>query len=183
MLIVAAKKLPAPSKLHTLEQLGKATMTRGGDVYQTFNHHYSLISGLEAEEDASAKTAKKDKPVKKKIAENVQPVQKAAPAPVPKRQLQESDMFMAAFDDTPKKVPPAKKLKINKVVKVVQPDVPDGGDATSPVVKSEFDVSFLFKRYSATIFYNINLIQLIFRSNPRRAPPSPSQKRLLSRFQ
>lgn len=50
-------------------------------------------------------------------------------------------MFMAAFDDAPKKTPPVKKLKVNKVVKVVQPDVPDG-DATSPTIKSEFDVSF-----------------------------------------
>lgn len=63
------------------------------------------------------------------------------PAPAPKRTLVSSDMFLAAFDDVDKK-PTVKKLKVNKVVKVVQPDVPASREPVPVLnVKSEWEVS------------------------------------------
>lgn len=58
----------------------------------------------------------------------------------PKRSLQESDMFLAAFDTQDKKAAGTKRLKANKVVKILQPDVPTNKEVA---VKSDFNVSFI----------------------------------------
>jgi hypothetical protein len=98
-----------------------------------------LFSGLEGDDDASTSPTviKKDKPVIKKSDQPVMIPPK--PTPPPKRVLQQSDMFLAAFGDD-KKAPAPKKLKINKVTKVVQPNVPSGNSETTSI-KSEWDVS------------------------------------------
>lgn len=90
---------------------------------------------MEGDESSTTLTlvgAKKEKSVKKAAATPKQP------PPVTKRQLEQSSDFMAAFDDADKKTPAPKKLKINKTVKVVQPNVPD---AASTTIKSEVHVS------------------------------------------
>jgi hypothetical protein len=97
------------------------------------------LSGLEGDDDTPV--VKKTEVPKKKtsqspVLENVTAPKSTTP---PKRVLQQSDVFMAAFDDVEKKPPAKKKMKINKVVKVLQPDVPE---KNSPTVKSEWDVSY-----------------------------------------
>lgn len=104
-----------------------------------------LILGLEGDDESAASptSIKKEKtaPIKKKSDQPTIPPKLTVP---PKRNLQQSDMFLAAFGDGVKSVPAPKKLKVNKVTKVVQPNVPVGAETTTSI-KSECDVSLKYK--------------------------------------
>jgi hypothetical protein len=78
---------------------------------------------------AASKEVKQQPPKKKLSQENI------PKPPIAKRGLQQSDMFMAAFDDVEKK-PAPKKLKVNKIVKVLQPDVPERSPPTVSATES-----------------------------------------------
>jgi len=104
-------------------------------------------TGLEGDDDAppAAPSKKKPEPPKKKqtpvLANVTAPPAEPQKVPPAKRGLEQSDIFMAAFEDVEKR-PAKKKLKANKLVKVVQPDVPEKNSPTPPTVqvKSEWEI-------------------------------------------